>query len=102
MFEHRLAKKWKIVEVQLTQAADFLIEPERFQLEAKSLDEYREYLRMNELRLAMESLEEIAYDHGAKSGFWRRLKKAAETMELHDKVEEYEKAFQNAFAKNAL
>lgn len=100
MFEHRLAKKWKVVEVQLNQAAEFLLEPERFQLEEKDLAEYREYLRVNELGLAMEFLEEIAYEHGAKSGFWRRLKKAAETMELEDKAEEYEKAFHNALSKN--
>ncbi|MDO6526756.1 hypothetical protein Q4519_13780 [Motilimonas sp. 1_MG-2023] len=100
MFEHRLAKKWKVIEVQLTQAAEFLHEPERFGLEEKDLAEYREYLRVNELGLAMEVLEDIAYEHGAKSGFWRRLKKVAETMELQDKVEEYEKAFHNALAKN--
>ncbi|MDO6528274.1 hypothetical protein Q4519_21765 [Motilimonas sp. 1_MG-2023] len=86
--------------VQLTQAAEFLHEPERFELEEKDLAEYREYLRVNELGLAIEVLEGIAYEHGAKSGFWRRLKKAAETMELQDKVEEYEKAFHNALAKN--
>ncbi|WP_434339276.1 hypothetical protein [Motilimonas cestriensis] len=100
MFEHRLAKKWKVVEVQLTQAADFLLEPERFQLEERDLNEYREYLRVNELGLAMQVLEELAYEHGAKSGFWRRLQKAAATMELSDKVEEYEKAFHEALAKN--
>lgn len=100
MFEHRLAKKWKVIEVQLAQAAEFLHEPEGFELEEKDLAEYREYLRVNELGLAMEVLEDIAYEHGAKSGFWRRLKKAAETMELQDKVEEYEKAFHNALAKN--
>jgi hypothetical protein len=100
MFEHRLAKKWKVVEVQLTQAADFLLEPERFQLKEKDLAEYRKYLRVNELGLAMEVLEEIAYEHGAKSGFWRRLKKAAVTMELENKAQEYEEAFHNALSKN--
>lgn len=100
MFEHRLAKKWKVAEIQLTQAAEFLLEPEKFTLEEKDLAEYREYFRVNELGLALEVLEEIAIEHGAKSGFWRRLKKAAETMELHNKAQEYEKAFHRALEKN--
>ena len=100
MFEHRLAKKWKVAEIQLKQAADFLYDPERFQFEEKDFAEYREYLRVNELSLAMDVLEDIAYEHGAKSGFWRRLKKAAETMELIDKAKEYEKVFHNALKKN--
>jgi len=53
MFEHRLAKKWKVVEVQLTQAEEFLLEPERFQQEEKDLAEYREYLHVNEKKLPM-------------------------------------------------
>ncbi|GAA6168316.1 hypothetical protein [Sessilibacter corallicola] len=65
-----------------------MLEPEMFQLEENTLAEYRMYLRVNELGLAMEVLEEIAYEHGAKSGFWRRLKKAAETMGLENKAKE--------------
>ena len=76
------------------------MEPDRFNLEQKELKEYQEYLRANELELAMEELEQIAIEHGAKSGFWRRLQKAAETMGLNNKVEQYEQAFHDALSKN--
>lgn len=100
MTDPRLIKKWKAIEIQLTQAAEFLIEPERFNLEQKELRDYQEYLRANELELAMNELAEIAYEYGAKSGFWRSLQKAAKNMELPDKVEEYERAFHDALSRN--
>lgn len=96
----RLAKRWKVIEIQLAQAAEFLLEPDKFELEERSLEDYQQYLRANELELAMNELEEIARLHGAKSGFWRRLKKAATSMELSDKEAEYEEAFHEALAKD--
>ena len=95
----RLAKKWKAIEVQLEQAAEFLLDPDKFELEQKDLKEYQEYLGVNELELAMVELAAIAKEHGAKSGFWRRLQKAAINMELQDKVEEYEREFHDALSK---
>ena len=99
MTNERLIKQWKTIEIQLVQAASFLLEPKYFKLEQKELKDYEEYLRVNELELAMIELESIAYEHGAKSGFWRRLQKAAKNMELTTKVEEYEIAFHKALAK---
>lgn len=84
----------------LVQASELLFEPKIFKLEQKSIAEYQKYLRANELELAMLELEAIAYEHGAKSGFWRRLQKAAMTMELQYKVEEYESAFHDALSKS--
>ncbi len=100
MNDPRLIKKWKAIEIQLIQAADFLLVPKLFELEQKNLNEYQKYLRVNELELAMDELAAIAYEHGAKSGFWRRLQKAAKNMDLQDKVEEYEQAFHEALSKN--
>jgi hypothetical protein len=100
MADPELVKSWKATEVMLNQASDFLLEPDRFSLPEKSLAEYKEYLRVNELELAMEELESIAREHGAKSGFWRRLQKAAHQMNLQDKVDEYESEFHRALAES--
>lgn len=100
MTDPRLVKRWKVIEIQLTQAAEFLLDPERFKLEQKELKDYQENLRADELELAMNELAEIAYEYGAKSGFWRRLQKAAKNMGRPNKVEEYERAFHDALSKN--
>ena len=47
----------------------------------------------------LNELAEIAYVYGAKSGFWRRLQKAAKNMELPEKVDEYERAFHDALSR---
>jgi len=98
MTDPRLVKKWKAIEIQLRQAAELLLDPEQFVLEERKL--FQEYLRANELELAMNELAEIAYKYGAKSGFWRWLQKAAKNMELPEKVEEYERAFHDALSRN--
>ena len=100
MADPRLAKSWKATEVMLNRAADFLLDPDKFSLPEKSLAEYRDYLQVNELELAMLELEAIAREHGAKSGFWRRLQKAARQMNLQDKVAEYESDFHRALAES--
>jgi hypothetical protein len=100
MADPKLVKSWKATEVMLNQAADFLHEPDRFSLPEKDLAEYRDYIQVNELELAMLELEAIAREHGAKSGFWRRLQKAARQMNLHDKVDEYEADFHRALEES--
>ena len=100
MTDPRLAKSCKATEIMLRQASDFLLEPGRFTIPEKSLDEYKSYLRVNELELAMLELEETAREHGAKSGFWRRLKKAAQQMKLQNKAAEYESEFHKALSRS--
>lgn len=100
MIDAKLAKKWKSAEIMLRQASEFLHEPTRFSLTASELEDYKQYLRVNELGLAMEELESIALEFGAKSGFWRRLKKAAIQMDLVEKSEEYEVQFHKALSEN--
>ena len=89
-------KSWKVTEAMLSQAFEFLLEPERFSPPDKVLDDYRDYLAGNELELAMLELEAVARCHGAKPGFWRRLQKAARQMNLQGKVAEYESEFRSA------
>ncbi len=96
-----LAKKWWIVEVQLRQASEFLYQPVLFRLPKQEFSEYRFNLRQDELKHAMTHLESLAKDGGAKSGFWRRIKKAAESIGDNEKAVEYEREFQNALSKSA-
>ena len=96
----RLTKHWKVVEVQLTQAAQFLLEPDRFSMVEKDLEEYHRYVDHNEFELAMDELSGIAQEFGCESGFWRRLKKAAIQMYLNEKAEQYEKLFHEALVHN--
>ena len=101
MYEARLVKKWKVIEVQLNQAAQFLNQPEICSLSDQEFADYRFDLREEELTEAMGKLEEIARVHGAKSGFWKRIKKVAESIGNQEKVSEYEEQFHAALAKNA-
>ena len=72
MNSDRLAKHWKIVEVQLNQAAEFLTEPFRFSMKRMELEDYSGFIDSNEFELAMNELADIAHAYGCKSGFWRR------------------------------
>ena len=100
MYDERTAKKWKAAEVMLFQASEFLFNPNKFKLVSKSLNDYRENIRSDELEVAMLQLEKIARASGAKSVFWRRIKKVADQMDLHDKSEEYELAFHDALTQS--
>ncbi len=100
MYEARLVKKWAVMESMLFQAASFLNEPELFSLRKQDLGEYRFNLRQDELKGAMLSLELLAKNNGCKSGFWRRLKKAAVHIEDRAKETEYENEFQEALYRN--
>ena len=101
MADERLLKSWKVTEIMLNQASEFLLEPGQIQYSRKEMLEYQNYLAVNELEMAMLELEAIAREHGAKSGFWRRLQKAARQMELEDKVAEYEREFHKALAQRS-
>ena len=100
MYDEKTAKKWWAAEAMLVQASDFLITPDKFVLERKSIKHYEKDLRKDELKASMLQLEDIAKKHGAESGFWRRIKKAATQMDLHEKVDEYESAFHEALANS--
>lgn len=93
-------KHWKIIEVQLRQASEFLTEPERFSIPEKELKDYEDYIDNNEFELAIDELAEIAIEFGCKSSFWRRLKKPALQMGLQVKAERYENYFHQALQKN--
>jgi hypothetical protein len=93
-------KSSKIAEVQLAQAAELLFEPNTFELERRTLQDYGRDLRIDELEAAMSRLEAIARESGAHAGLWRRLQKAAVTMKLYATAKRYEKEFHDALARN--
>lgn len=94
-------KHWKVAETMLFQASEFLHDPKQFSLEEQEFADYRFNSRSNELIEAMYQLETIALNQGAKSGFWRRLKKVAEHLEFTEKVNQYETRFHEALSGNS-
>ncbi len=100
MNDPRTTKQWKAIEVQIQQASDFLNNPKLFKLNEYPLESYIINTREKELKQAMLELENIAKENGCKSGFWRRLQKAAINMGEKSKVEEYENEFHSALSKN--
>lgn len=85
----------------LLQAANFLDDPDLFYLDVQDLADYRFNSRENELRESMLKLESLALANGAKSGFWRRIKKVAEQLKNAEKADEYEKRFHEALSKKS-
>ena len=101
MHTYDLSKKWWVVEIQLRQASEFLNQPDSFHLSRQEFSVYRFNLRQDELKQAMSQLENLAKGDGARSGFWRRIKKAAKSIGDSEKVAKYEREFHNALSKNA-
>lgn len=96
MNDARTTKYWKVTETMLLQASEFLNNPVVFKLKEQEFAEYRFNSRERELREAMRELEKMAKSIGAKSGFWRRIKKVAEHLGDTERANEYEEKFHKA------
>ncbi len=81
----------------LLQAAEFLESPQLFTMEEAPLSEY--YVRTREKYLveSMHRLELIGRNTSCKSGFWRRLKKAAQQLGQNQDAQRYEVEFHASF-----
>jgi hypothetical protein len=98
-----LWKRWKVTEAHLEHArallpaptADVAAEYERL------LTDYRSYLDHKELKLALDTLQEFGDLAPCRGGFWRGLERAAETMELHDRIPHLRQRFNQAWKENA-
>ena len=101
MNDARRTKHWKVVEVQLRQAAEFLQEPERVALEDRELSYYIDYEDDGRFIAQMDELAAAALEYGCKSGFWRRIQKPAVQMGPMEKVAEYERRFHEALRRDA-
>ena len=90
-----LSKRWKTTEVLLERAYSALPSPEpkiRVEFEA-AIKEFRDYLSHNELALALDALCAAADLVPAPGRAWRDLERAAETMELKDRLPELRQRF---------
>jgi hypothetical protein len=57
------------------------------------LSEYGQFLEHNEFELALDMLEQLGDLVDCRGGFWRDLERAAENMELKDRIPELRKKF---------
>ncbi|WP_455201321.1 hypothetical protein [Kaarinaea lacus] len=90
-------KSW-FVECQLSNAAQFLSEPSKYNPPKYGIGEYKFNLRRYELEKSMIELEMLALKIGCKSGFWRRLQRVAEDLDTQAKAGQYEREFHKALA----
>ena len=101
MADLRTTKRSKVAEIQLKQAADFLLNPAAFETPTYSLEDYGKDLRLLELQQEMLRLETVAREVGCKPGFWRRIKKVAISLKLEHDRDRYEAQFHQALAARA-
>jgi len=92
MSERQFAGRWKEIEVPLKAAAASLFENEAAKHDEDGVEEYNNNLAVNELELAMNVLEDLAWQYGASREFWQKMVKVAALMELEHKVVDYESA----------
>ena len=97
----RLDKIWHVARAHMSHALDALPDPEeavRSEFE-RYISEYHEFIDHNELECALDMLQE-AGDLGAPhGGFWRSLERAAETMQLTERIPYFREQFDLAIRR---
>ena len=98
MTDPELIKSWKVTETLLERARRALPEPtaENKEEYQNLLSEYNQFLEHNELELALDMLEELGGLVHCRGGFWRDLERAAENMDLKDRITKLRKKFSEA------
>jgi len=98
MTNFKLLKLWRTVE-EILKHAEATIPLPNFE-NKKEYDhlknQFNEYLKHNELELAMDMLEELSAIVKCDESFWKEMQRAAELMELNDRA----KHFKSKYAKN--
>ena len=97
MPDSELWKQWKVTATNLRRARQML--PEN--IAAEQIVEFEQYLDHNELGLAMDVLESIGRSCDCPGGFWRNMQRAAETMKLTDRFNQYQIEFDRALSRAA-
>lgn len=103
MTSPELWKRWKVTEAHLENAhgllpappVDVTAEYERL------LNDYRSYLDQNELELALDTLQELGDLVPCRGGYWRNLERAADTIQLHDRIPHLRRRFEQAGKERA-
>ena len=90
-----LAKRWRSTEAVMERARSALPEPQdQIRNEfGQAIAEYQDFLSHNELGLAFDSLIAAADLVPSRGAVWRDLIRAAEFMQLSDRIPELEKRF---------
>lgn len=99
MTDAALFKRWKVSEALLRRAHDALPRlagGESFQSLEK---EFFGYLEHNEHELALDMLQELGELVQARGGFWKDLVRAAENMELPQRVPYFKKKYHEALSR---
>lgn len=95
-----LFKRWKISETLLQQADAALPRPENADSAFEGLEtQFTEYMEHNEHGLALDTLVELGDLVVPRGGFWKDLIRAAENMELSDRIPELQKRFDETPAR---
>jgi hypothetical protein len=87
--EHLLSESWKRSYRYLTAARYYLPPVLRESPESGTVAQFEQFLRHNELGLALDELEGIGETNNADPQFWSEMILAAENMELHDHAARY-------------
>ncbi len=94
-FEKEIEKRWSITNSLLDQAMALLCTYSGID---QHLEDYREYIKHNELELALDALEDAAIKIEAEldciKEVWKKLFEAAESMELKERGELYRSKIQ--------
>ena len=95
-----LFKRWKISETLLRRAHAALPRPENADSTFVGFEsQFTEYLEHNEHGLAFDTLIALGDLVAPRGGFWKDLMRAAENMELLDRIPELQKRFDGALAR---
>jgi hypothetical protein len=100
MTSPRLWKRWKISDALLRRARLALPNPDTESKEefAKLDRQFTEMLDHNEHELALDLIEEMGLIAQPRGGFWKDLERAAENMELEDRIPRIRSEFDKALA----
>ena len=96
-----LVTRWKISEALLRRAHEALPPPQEYaQEQFITLEkEFLEYLEHNEHELALDMLQELGGLVQPRGGFWKDLIRAAENMELPNRIPFFEREFREALSR---
>ena len=103
MTSPELWKRWKVTAAHPEHARGLLPSPSR-EVTAefeRLLSAYRSYVDHNELELALDLLQELGDLVPCRGGYWRNLERAAESMQLQNRIPYLRQRFEQAGKESA-
>lgn len=99
MADAALFKRWKVCESLLRRAHEAMPRPVDEESVRALEKAFFEYLEHNEHELALDMLQELGELTEPRGGFWKDLVRAANNMELPQRVPYFEKKFREALSR---